>query len=162
MICTHHTEHWVRDMKEQSLSCHSATLCVTACLPAWDSTIMTLSSFRKKQDSQSEPFVQLLFVKWSVAVLITVARQHQVWNEPQFPWGSLWEISAIARSFAGFCQVLQHLMKWGLLKASKCSFTGTIWHQLCKSTNSVTCGNASKHLAVLIRHARLDTSATRE
>lgn len=144
------------------MSYHSATLGVTACLPAWDSMIMTLSSLKKKQASQSERFVQLLFVKWSVAVLITVVRQHQVWNEPQFPWGSLWEMSAIAPSLAGFCQVLQHLMKCGLLKASKCSFTGTVWHLLCKSINSVTCRNASKHLAVLIRHARLDTSATRE
>lgn len=67
------------------MSYHSATLGVTACLPAWDSMITTLSSLKKKQASQSERFVQLLFVKRSVAVLITVVRQHQVWNEPQFP-----------------------------------------------------------------------------
>lgn len=34
MIPTHHTEHCVWDMNEQSNSYHSATLCVTACLPA--------------------------------------------------------------------------------------------------------------------------------
>lgn len=89
MIPTHHIEHRVQDMNEQSLSYHGATLGVTACSPAWDSMIMTLSSLKKKkpkkQASQSEPFVQLLFVKRSVAVLITVVRQHQVWNEPQFP-----------------------------------------------------------------------------
>lgn len=34
MIPTHHIEHCVQDMNEQSLSYHSATLSVTAFLPA--------------------------------------------------------------------------------------------------------------------------------
>lgn len=42
------------------------------------------------------------------------------------------------------------------------SFRGTIWHLLHKKTNSVTHWNASKHLAIPIRHARLTSWAERE
>lgn len=105
MVPAHHTEHCVQDMNEQSISYPSASLCVIG-LPGtllWSIPIfIALKAIRLKKNPHSQPFLCRLFVKQSMAVLITMARQHQVWNESQFPWGSLCQKSAVERGFAEF------------------------------------------------------------
>lgn len=134
----------------------------------------TVQTNEKKSDSRSELSVGLMcgICVWNWAWLFWKTALIR-WGEPTsgVEWGTDPRGSCCGKCtvkwgnhdrFTTPCWVPHYLTKLGWIPSQKCSFRGTVWHLLCKRTNSVTHWNASKHLAVLIRHARLTTRATRE
>lgn len=169
-------------MNEQSISYYSAHLSVCNILTVNQSDSMQIMILTivyetrcmwvilawckksEEKNSHAQVFVGLmwhLFVKLSGktaeirwGINIRCGMGHRSQRGPQ--WAVYCKNGA---AVAGSPHLVESLSIWRTVDKylQKCSFRGTIWHLLCKRTNSVTHWNASKHLAIPISNARLTT-----